>query len=84
MKMPKRPATGSGRSHAQNNQTPISSGEFADLIPVIPGQIGRHQTNVVSARALHAALNIGKDFSTWITNRISEYGFVIGSDYCRA
>ncbi|EFB1461193.1 antA/AntB antirepressor family protein [Escherichia coli] len=81
MKMPKRPATGSGRSHAQNNHTPISSGELADLIPVISGQIGRHQTNVVSARALHAELNIGKDFSTWITNRISEYGFVIGSDY---
>lgn len=59
----------------------ISLGDFADLIPVIPGQIGRHQTSVVSARALHSALNIGKDFSTWITDRISEYGFAIGSDY---
>ncbi|EFN3274405.1 antA/AntB antirepressor family protein, partial [Escherichia coli] len=35
----------------------------------------------VSAKALHKALGVGKDFSTWITDRISEYDFTIGHDY---
>uniref|UniRef100_UPI00201CD83B antA/AntB antirepressor family protein n=1 Tax=Escherichia coli TaxID=562 RepID=UPI00201CD83B len=29
----------------------------------------------------HKALGVGKDFSTWITDRISEYDFTIGHDY---
>lgn len=30
--------------------------EFADIVPVVIGQIGECETNVVSARALHGAL----------------------------
>jgi phage anti-repressor protein len=60
----------------------ISSGEFANLIPVIPGRIGRHQTSVVSARALHTALGVGRDFTNWIKGRISRYQFTKGYDYC--
>lgn len=63
-----------------NTLTP--SGEFADLIPVIPGQIGCHQTSVVSARALHAALGVGRDFTNWIKGRIGRYQFTSGDDYC--
>ena len=33
------------------------------------------------ARALHAWLEIGDDFSTWMKRRISEYRFEEGSDY---
>ncbi|EHD5886986.1 antA/AntB antirepressor family protein, partial [Escherichia coli] len=51
------------------------------IVPVIPGHIGGRETNIVSAKALHKALGVGKDFSTWITDRISEYDFTIGHDY---
>lgn len=81
MKTSNSPLTGAGRSHAQNSSSLISSGEFADLIPVAPGQIGRHQTSVVSARTLHGALGVGRDFTTWIKSRVSQFGFVAGEDY---
>ncbi|MSI87649.1 antA/AntB antirepressor family protein, partial [Escherichia coli] len=47
----------------------INGNEFAAIVPVIPGHIGGRETNIVSAKALHKALGVGKDFSTWITDR---------------
>jgi phage anti-repressor protein len=35
----------------------------------------------VNARDLHAALEVGRDFSTWIKERVEKYGFVEGDDY---
>jgi phage anti-repressor protein len=35
----------------------------------------------VNARDLHTALEVGRDFSTWIKGRIEEYGFAEGEDY---
>lgn len=35
----------------------------------------------VNARELHAKLAVGRDFSTWIKNRIEKYGFVEDMDY---
>ncbi|SNB26629.1 Toxin-antitoxin system, toxin component, Bro domain protein [Flavobacterium psychrophilum] len=35
----------------------------------------------VSARELHIFLESKQDFSTWIKNRISEYGFIENEDY---
>ncbi|EAM4785583.1 antA/AntB antirepressor family protein [Salmonella enterica] len=81
MNKPQRPVTGPGHSHAQNSSSLISSGEFADLIPVTPGQIGSHKTSVVSATALHAALGINSRLTDWIKRRIAEYGFTDGEDY---
>ena len=37
--------------------------------------------NSVNARELHGALEVGKDFSTWIKGRIEQYGFVEGEDF---
>ncbi|EPN3798844.1 antA/AntB antirepressor family protein, partial [Escherichia coli] len=54
---------------------------FAAIIPVSPGIIGRYETGVVSARALHKALGVGRDFTTWIKGRIEEYGFKKGVDF---
>jgi phage anti-repressor protein len=36
---------------------------------------------VVSAKAVHQALGVGRDFSNWLKSRISRYGFEAGSDY---
>lgn len=67
--------------HLNAYQGTINGNEFATIVPVIPGHIGGRETNIVSAKALHKALGVGKDFSTWITDRISEYNFTIGHDY---
>ncbi|EFC3495870.1 antA/AntB antirepressor family protein [Escherichia coli] len=67
--------------HLNAYQGTINGNEFATIVPVIPGHIGGRETNIVSAKALHKALGVGKDFSTWIADRISEYDFTIGHDY---
>ena len=35
----------------------------------------------VDARELHAFLNVGRDYTTWVKNRIDEYGFVESQDF---
>ncbi|EES5327639.1 hypothetical protein EZQ42_005398, partial [Escherichia coli] len=53
--------------HLNASLSTINGNEFAAIVPVIPGHIGGRETNIVSAKALHKALGVGKDFSTWIT-----------------
>jgi anti-repressor protein len=36
---------------------------------------------LVNARELHEFLKVGRDFTTWIKDRINKYGFVEGMDY---
>jgi anti-repressor protein len=43
--------------------------------------IENNGNQVVSARDLHLKLGVGRDFSTWIKDRIEKYGFVEGRDY---
>ncbi|AXW85759.1 antA/AntB antirepressor family protein [Lonsdalea britannica] len=59
----------------------ISGNEFATIVPVISGQIGGRETNIVSAKALHKTLGVGRDYSTWLSDRIKDYGFELGVDY---
>ncbi|MHB9326383.1 antA/AntB antirepressor family protein [Phytobacter ursingii] len=58
-----------------------NNNDFAAIVPVISGQIGGRETNIVSAKALHKALGVGRDFTNWIKGRIDEYGFVSSIDY---
>lgn len=58
-----------------------SNNDFAAIVPVISGQIGGREASIVSAKALHTALGVGNDFSTWIKLRIDEYGFSLSADY---
>ncbi|TXF11185.1 antA/AntB antirepressor family protein [Pelomicrobium methylotrophicum] len=51
------------------------------LVPVKEGRIGNAKTLVVDARDLHAALGVGKDFTSWIKLRIRQYGFEQNRDY---
>lgn len=77
MKQRKTPVQGQGfvRPENQNLQN------FGEIIPVISGVIGGRETNIVSARALHKALGVKRDFTTWIKGRIDEYGFKKGVDF---
>ncbi len=47
------------------------------LVPVYESD----DRQVVNARELHEFLGAGKDFSTWIKDRIQKYGFAEGEDY---
>lgn len=55
-----------------------------ELIKVTERQIGDGIIQTVNARDLHAFLEVGKDFSTWIKDRIAQYGFVEHHDYVTA
>ena len=52
-----------------------------ELISLQPQPINGTPTETVSARELHAFLEVGRDFSTWIKDRISKYEFVENTDY---
>lgn len=52
-----------------------------ELVPVNPGNIGGVTVSLVSAKKLHAFLGVGRDFTTWIKGRISQYGFTAGVDF---
>lgn len=50
---------------------------------VMEGEIGSETIQTVNARELHAYLEVGKDFSTWIKDRISQYDFAESVDYVK-
>ncbi|HDY7390759.1 TPA: phage antirepressor KilAC domain-containing protein [Klebsiella pneumoniae] len=52
-----------------------------ELVPINPGNIGGVMVSLVSAKKLHEFLGVGRDFTTWIKGRISQYGFTAGVDF---
>lgn len=50
---------------------------------VMEGHIGSELVQTVNARDLHTYLEVGKDFSTWIKDRISQYDFAESVDYVK-
>lgn len=72
---------GQGFAHPENHSSDIKELSFAEMLPVIQGNINGQVINAVSAKALHEALGVGRDFSTWIIGRVNEYAFVEGADY---
>jgi len=51
------------------------------LIPIQEARIGGQVVQSVSGRDLHAFLEIGKVFGTWINDRIKQYKFKRGEDF---
>lgn len=60
-------------------QQPAS--DIARLVPVRTAMIGGKLVQSVSARELHAYLNVGKLFAAWMPERIAQYGFFPHQDY---
>lgn len=52
-----------------------------NLIAIHSRPIGDQPIQTANARELHAFLEVGKDFSSWITNRIEQFGFIANIDY---
>lgn len=70
-----------GFTHPEIKVEDINETTFADMLPVIRGDINGRVINGVSAKALHESLGVGRDFSSWIKGRINEYGFICSLDY---
>ncbi|WP_211249599.1 antA/AntB antirepressor family protein [Microvirgula aerodenitrificans] len=51
------------------------------LVPVFAGTINNESVLLCDARLLHGFLRVGRRFASWITERISEYGFVENQDF---
>lgn len=49
-----------------------------ELVPVYKNDKGN---KLVNARELHEWLGVGKDFTTWIKDRIIQFGFIENEDY---
>ena len=52
-----------------------------ELIHIEPRRIGNEGVQTVDARDLHTFLEVGRDFTNWIKDRIEQYGFIEGQDY---
>jgi len=73
--------TGRGQTHPKESHSGINGNDFAALVPVISGQIGGRENNIVSAKALHKVLGVGRVFASWFNARVEEYGFINATDY---
>jgi phage anti-repressor protein/phage antirepressor YoqD-like protein len=69
------PATGTSLGH------PAEGANIGKLLPIQDRAIGAGAIQSINARDLHAFLEVGKDFSTWIKDRVAQFGFVEGADF---
>ncbi|WP_454280472.1 antA/AntB antirepressor family protein [Sphingomonas sp. Marseille-Q8236] len=58
------------------------SGHLATAFALEKRDIGGALVETVDARQLHAFLLVGKDFSTWMRDRIEQYDFIQDVDFC--
>ncbi|WP_409361591.1 antA/AntB antirepressor family protein [Bartonella heixiaziensis] len=56
---------------------------MSNLITISESTVNNTRVQTVNARELHAFLEIGKDFSTWIKDRIHQYEFEEGNDFIK-
>lgn len=52
-----------------------------EIIPINNATIGEEVKQTINARELHAFLEVGKDFSNWIKDRIGQYNFTENQDF---
>jgi len=52
-----------------------------ELIKVSASTIGQDEVQTINARELHTFLGVGKDFATWMKDRIDQYDFIENQDF---
>ncbi|WP_336288740.1 MULTISPECIES: phage antirepressor KilAC domain-containing protein [unclassified Bartonella] len=52
-------------------------------IAITKSTVNGETIQTVNARELHAFLEVGKDFSNWIKDRINKYSFIINQDFIK-
>ncbi len=58
------------------------STDLTVLLPIELRQLGGQDVNSVSARDLHAALGVKRDFSNWFRDQVTSLNLVEGRDFC--
>lgn len=59
----------------------VESATEQSLIPVFMATIGNMTQQAVDARVLHSFMQVKRDFTNWIKNRIAKYGFIENQDF---
>ena len=59
----------------------MSNIQNQELFQIFETEVNGILIKTVSARDLHSHLEVGKDFSTWIKNRIEKYDFIENQDF---
>lgn len=54
---------------------------MSNIIKIEPRAIGASSVQTCNARDLHDFLEVGRDFTTWVKDRIEQYGFEKGRDF---
>ncbi|WP_455478710.1 antA/AntB antirepressor family protein [Bartonella sp. B10] len=54
-----------------------------NLITITKNTVDNKTVQTVNARELHAFLEVGKDFSNWIKDRINKYSFIENQDFIK-
>ncbi|MDO9105219.1 MAG: antA/AntB antirepressor family protein [Methylovulum sp.] len=67
-----------------NTKSQVAPSANTNLIPIFSGEIAGKSVQLIDARLLHEFLEVGKDFSNWIKDRIEEYGFTVDQDFLLA
>ncbi|WP_272663379.1 antA/AntB antirepressor family protein [Providencia sp. PROV134] len=70
-----------GFAHPENHSSDIKELSFAEMLPVIEGTINGQLINCVSAKALHSALGVKRNFAAWFGDRTIQYKFIENQDY---
>ena len=52
-----------------------------NFVTVFHGDINQTTEMLCNARDLHKFLNVGRDFNTWVKDRIKQYGFIKNQDF---
>ena len=52
-----------------------------ELIQISSAIVGENESETVNARELHAFIESKQEFSSWIKNRVEQYGFEVGKDF---
>lgn len=59
----------------------MSEDNIETFLPISKTEIGAGLVETTDLRKLHAWLEVGRDFSNWVKDRIAAYGFVEGVDF---
>lgn len=68
-------------THSETASRALAVADTPAFPAVTAGTVGSVAIQTVDGRALHAFLEVGRDFSTWMKDRIRTYGFEKGADF---
>ncbi|MBG6031200.1 antA/AntB antirepressor family protein [Proteus hauseri] len=81
MKLKNNSLNAGGFAHPKFKLNDINETTFTDMLPIIRSDINGQIINCVSAKALHSALGVKRNFAAWFSDRTNQYEFIENQDY---